>query len=63
MTGIDLMGVGAHMFSLIHKIMASTIRTGTVTSVFAVAALILFHTNERSNGELVRHPAISFQDD
>jgi len=35
--------------SLIHKIMASTIRTGTVTSVFAVAALILFHTNERSN--------------
>jgi len=35
--------------SLIHKLMASTIRTGTVTSVVAVITLILFLIDNESN--------------
>ena len=39
------------LFSLIRRLMASTIRTGTMTSVVAVITLILFLTNKEGNGE------------
>jgi len=41
LTGLDLMVI--HMlFSLIHRLMASAIRTGTITSVVSILIFILF---------------------
>jgi len=40
-----------HVVSLIHKLMVSTIRTGTVTSVVAVVTLILFLIDNKRNSE------------
>ena len=53
MTGGYLILDSHTLFSLIHKLMASTIRTGTVTSVVAVIILILFLIDEESNGESI----------
>ena len=39
------------LFSLLHKLMASTIHTGTVTSVVAVVTLILFLIDNKRNSE------------
>jgi hypothetical protein len=50
----DYLHLTIHMhilFSLIRRLMASTIRTGTMTSVVAVITLILFLTNKEGNGE------------
>jgi len=46
-TNIDLIMLS----SLIHKLMASTIRTGAVTSVVAVMILITYLIDNESNGE------------
>jgi len=49
------------LFSLIRRLMASTIRTGTVTSVVGIIILILFLTDKQSNGELIwQHPRITY---
>jgi len=42
------------LFSLIHRLMASTIRTGTVTSVLVVVTLIVFLIDKESNGEPIQ---------
>jgi len=39
------------LFSLIHKLMVSTISTGALTLVVAVIGLILFLTDSHTNGE------------
>ena len=55
-TGLDLILDTHIFFSLIHRLMVSTIRTGTVTSVVAVLILITFITDvidKESDGELV----------
>ena len=49
--------------SLIHKLMASTISTGTLTSVFSVVGVILFVCNNSSNGECIRQYLKLFNDD
>jgi len=41
------------LFSLIHRLMASTIRTGTITSVVSVLIFILFLIDRHNNGELI----------
>jgi hypothetical protein len=38
------------LFSLIHKLMVSTIQTGAVTSIVAIIILITFLTDKESNG-------------
>ena len=52
----DYLHLTIHMhilFSLIRRLMASTIGTGTVTSIVAVIILILFLTDKQSNCELI----------
>ena len=54
LTRLDLMLLNIHMlFSLIHRLMASTIRTGTITSVVSVLIFILFLIDRHNNGELI----------
>jgi len=53
MTGGYLILNSHTLFSLIHKLMASTIRTGAVTSVVAVIMLVLFLIDNESNGESI----------
>jgi len=53
MTGGYLILDSRTLFSLIHKLMASTIRTGTVTSIVAVIILVLFLIDNESNGESI----------
>jgi len=51
------------LFSLIRRLMASTICTGTMTSVVAVVTLILFLTDKQSNGEAIWQYLKLFEDD
>jgi len=53
MTGGYLILNSHTLFSLVHKLMASTIRTGAVTSVVAVIMLVLFLIDNESNGESI----------
>ena len=54
---------GHILFSLIRRLMASTIRTGTMTSVFEVMTLPLFLTDEQSNCEPIWQYLTLFMDD
>jgi len=51
------------LFSLIRRLMASTIHTGTMTSVVAVITLILFLTDKEGNCELIWQHLTLFEDD
>ena len=51
------------LFSLIRRLMASTIGTGTVTSIVAVIILILFLTDKQSNCELIWQYLTLFETD
>jgi hypothetical protein len=51
------------LFSLIRRLMASTIRTGTVSSVLVVITLTLFLADKQSNGEAIWQHLKLFEDD